>query len=95
MKPLLLSLSLLAVPVMAQENNLVTNPDFEAPDLATWNGIFSREPGAVQVTRDTAEKHGGAASLKVVYSGEKDWAALPLIYEPIGAASSYLPPMPR
>lgn len=56
--------------ILAAQAIVIRNGDMEGgTDLPTyWDGKYV-ESGTVTATRDTAEKHGGAASLKVAVSG--------------------------
>jgi len=62
MRPSLLKLTeYLGSPPVVERTNTVINPDFETSPTVGWASFFSPT-----VTRDTTEKHSGAASMKVV-----------------------------
>ncbi len=53
--------------------NLIVNGDFEKGNEG-WKPIWTREHGAGKTAIDTSEKHGGAQSVRIDHSGDKDWS---------------------
>ena len=58
--------------------NLAANPGFEGTVTdgtpEGWTRVWSREQGAVQLTMDEKEKHGGARAVRIAHKGDKDWS---------------------
>ncbi len=57
----------------ATGQSLLRNGNFEK-GTEGWEPIWAREPSAVRAVLDTAERHGGAQSLRIEHTGEKDWS---------------------
>lgn len=86
------SLLLSVMPLFAQPPaapNRVENGDFEAPTMEAWPLKWSRTTGAIEAVHDEQEKHRGKASLKVVHTGDKDWAVSQNRLLPVKAGEVY------
>ncbi|MGO9109178.1 MAG: glycoside hydrolase [Thermoguttaceae bacterium] len=58
--------------VSPAHENLLINGDFEQ-GLAGWNDLWTRTPGG-KLSLDGQERHGGAQSLRIEYTGREDWS---------------------
>ncbi|MBN2509206.1 MAG: carbohydrate binding domain-containing protein [Spirochaetales bacterium] len=61
------------LPAVPIPGNLLDNPSFEE-GLRFWEDVWSRTPGTVHTRVDSGTVHDGAASLKILHKGEKDWS---------------------
>jgi hypothetical protein len=73
--------------------NLVVNPGFESVDsdnhAVGWSEPWSRDPGAIAVTMDAVDAHGGGECAQVVATGTRDWSYAQENMVPVSAGQIY------
>ncbi|MCX6926951.1 MAG: carbohydrate binding domain-containing protein, partial [Verrucomicrobia bacterium] len=57
----------------APSAQLLTNGDFEK-GLEGWDPLWAQEAGTAKAVLDTAERHGGAQTLRIQHTGRLDWS---------------------
>jgi len=55
------------------KTNLFQNPDF-GNGMEGWNSVWAREADAAKAVFDTTEHHNAALSLRIEFTGKKDWS---------------------
>ena len=60
-------------PGRAAGGSLLRNGNFEK-GIEGWDPLWARDPSAVHAFLDADQRHGGAQSLRIEHTGERDWS---------------------